>query len=385
MIGFSFTKGTQILVAKRVGAKQDKEVGEIIDHTIVLLGVLAVVILLFLLLASNFVLSYLLESQEILKFSKAYLDLRAPGILFSFMGSVLIALFSGIGRTGILGLVLVLMSVVNIGFNYLLVFGMYGFPEMGIAGAGLASLIAEVTALVLLLSASLKKKYRIKYALFKFKKIRGVLMREMTSISLPLVGQQLIGLSAWFTFFTLIEKMGEKELAVSNIVKMIYMFCGISTYGFASATNTIVGNLWGQRNIGEIYPALFRLGVMSTAFAAVMAGFIALFPQESLYLFSNDESAKTMAGPLVYVVAVALIIYSGATIIFNGIISIGSTKISLLVEIAAIVIYMGYLWLTFFRLQSGLEVLWASEWLYWLIIGSLSLLYLRFSGWQKKI
>ena len=64
--------------------------------------------------------------------------------------------------------------------------------------------------------------------------------------------QSFLSLSSWFIFFIIIEKLGERELAISHIIRSIYMVLMIPLFGFSSATNTLVSNLIGQGRSGQV-------------------------------------------------------------------------------------------------------------------------------------
>ncbi len=94
---------------------------------------------------------------------------------------------------------------------------------MGIQGAALASVIAEASSTVFLFIATRTALDPIKYALFKFAKPDLKVIRRVLGLSVFIMLQYFISMAAWFTFFLIIEKLGEQELAASNIVRSAYM------------------------------------------------------------------------------------------------------------------------------------------------------------------
>lgn len=384
MIGFSYTKGTQILIAQKEGEQQFKAVGIILDNTLVVLTSIALILFFILSFFSLEILDFAIENNDVLYASNDYLVIRKWGFFFSFIGSAMIAYYSGIGKTGVLATAIITMSLSNIALNYILIFGKLGFPALGIKGAAYASNIAEFISMIILLSgvfmANRKKFHRI----FYFNMIKWRVIGRISKLSSPLVVQTIIGLGAWIIFFTLIEKMGSKELAASNIVKQLYTILGIPTFALASTTNTVIGNVIGQKKIQEVIPLLKRMIVISSSFIFIFSLPAFLFPKMFISAIAEDSLVDMSVRPF-YVALLALQLYGFSTVLFNCIASIGSTIASLVVEIIVIIVYVIYLYTIFYVVKTDLSVVWTSEWVYWTTLALLSILYLRFYSWKEKI
>ncbi len=117
MMGFSFTRGTQMLIARRMGELNKHEVGNIVDTTIV--AMLSVAVLFFVLLKvyTHQILSFMLSNQDIISKSEEFLNYRLWGLLPSFVSFVFIAFYSGIGRTPILAASVGVMTFFNVFLN----------------------------------------------------------------------------------------------------------------------------------------------------------------------------------------------------------------------------------------------------------------------------
>src|SRR6218665_595589 len=118
-------------------------------------------------------------------------------------------------------------ALVNILFDYLLIFGKAGFPAMGFNGAAVASVMAEVagfiTVLIVLNVTGLKKKY----GLLKTFVFDRIISKEVFKVSIPLVLQYLISVSTWLVFFLLIASRGDDAKAISNIMRNVFGLAGV--------------------------------------------------------------------------------------------------------------------------------------------------------------
>lgn len=383
MAGFSYTRGAQILIAQKDGQHKHKAIGLILDNMLVVLMGVAFVLWLILALFGDSILHYILSDESVIQASIDYLTIRKWGFFASFFGSALIAYYSGIGRTLILAIAVVSMSFSNIFLNWVLIFGHFGLPALGIKGAAYASNIAEFLSTAIMLIGIAYLNLRERNHLLYFKEIKLSIISKITNLSFPLVLQTLIGLAAWVVFFTLIEKLGKSELAISNNVKQIYTLLGIPTYALASSTNTIIGNLVGQRKLHEIIPTLKRIILVSSICILLFSLPTIFFPRKVLGLLSEESLIEQSVMPL-FVALAALQLYGFSTILFNCIASIGASLHSLVVETITIALYLAFVYFIFYVLETNLTLAWTSEWFYWGSLALLSLSYLSFYDWKKK-
>ena len=130
--GMGFTTGAQILIGRRNGEQNFKQIGKIIDHTFYFVIPFALLLFSLVQLFSSNFLAEIIKSDNILIAANQYLDYRIWGIFFAFINFTFIAFFVGTTQTKILSYVTILMMVVNVVLDYILIFGHFGFSPMGI-------------------------------------------------------------------------------------------------------------------------------------------------------------------------------------------------------------------------------------------------------------
>jgi putative MATE family efflux protein len=383
MIGFGYTRGTQILIARRMGEGNTHKVGEIIDNTIVVMLASSLILFISVQLFAHQFLHWKLNDKEIIDASELFLKYRIWGIIASFVSCVFISFYSGIGKTGVLTVSVGSMSIMNIILNYVLVFGKLGCPEMGIAGSGLASSIAEWFSVVVMVGGVFFKSRRAEFYLFHIRKINFQLIWHMTKVSTPLVLQAVIANGAWFLFFTYIERMGQDKLDISSVLRQLLLIIGIPAWALGSVTNTLISNLAGQNNFEEVRIAIRRICLMSTALVVGQCLVMVLIPREILMLFMYKNPALiSPAIPSLWVVVGALTLMSFSVIIFNGVVSVGeTTHQALYIEIAAVIVYCSYFIMIFHLKCVNLPLVWTAEWIYWITMLSGSIYMLH----RKKV
>jgi putative MATE family efflux protein len=383
MIGFSYTKGTQIFVARRLGEKRHEDIGKITDNSLIVMFLFSLLLFVFLRFFAESSLSLLIQDLNVLKASVAFLEVRSYGIVFGFCGSLFLSFYMGIGNTLVILAGILIMSGLNVLLNYILIFGKWGFPQMGIQGAAWASNIAEIVAAIIFVTHAIIAKYHEKFKLFKFR-FSIAIIKDITNLSFPIVMQTFIGLLAWMIFFIFVEKMGTNELAISSVVKSIYTIFGIPAWGFSSAANTIVSNLMGQKRPDEVSKAIKRIVFFSMSFTAILSLPIIFFPEAFMRFYTVDEAVIMGGKYVIYVCMTALIIYSSSTIMFNGIVSTGTSKVSLAIEVIAVVVYLGYIYSIFQIENLSLPLVWTAELFYWFVIALISFIYLKTGRWKTK-
>lgn len=381
--GMGFTTGAQILIGRRNGEQNFAQIGKITDHTFYFVIPFALVLFGLVQLFSGDFLAGIIKSENILLAANQYLDYRIWGIFFAFINFTFIAFFVGTTQTKILSYVTILMMLVNVILDYILIFGHYGFKPMGIEGAAIASLISEGVAFLFILIYTITQVDIKKYKLFAFQKIEKQLFSRLFNVSSPIMLQNFLSLSSWFIFFMIIEKIGEAELAISHIVRSIYMVLMIPLFGFSNATNTLVSNLIGEGRTESVLPVIKKIVLLSLVCTFVLSLICFFIPELLVSFYTNDKQLIVQTINTLRVINFTMFFFCISFILFNGVTGTGNTKASLLIEFINIIIYLTSAYYIGITLQSSLPVVWASEFIYFGCLGLLSYLYLKKGNWKN--
>jgi Na+-driven multidrug efflux pump len=384
-IGFSFSRGGQIMIARRMGEGRPEAVGHTF-HTMLLFELaLAVLMWAFMRFGSPWFFSLFLEhSPAVYEQSLKYIEQRAFGIFFSYAGVALISLYTGIARPGIILAVTVLLAVVNLGLNYCLIFGEFGLPRMGIGGSGLASSIAEGVAFVAFAGYMVYDRKNRPLRIFTVPELDWPMMLQQLRIALPVVAQAAVGQGSWVFFFGMVENLGERSLAISNLARTVYLLLSIPLWGFSSGVNTLISNLIGQARHHEVLPAAWKTGKLCWLVSMLLAVPILLFPGKVLYplLGKSDMSLIGETQPIFYLMLGLLSLSTFGAVLMNALSGTGATWFGLKLQALCIGVYLGYLYYITNFTTLGLAWVWAAELLYWLLMIVLAVAYLRSERWH---
>ena len=384
MLAFGFSTGTQILIGRRNGEKNYHQIGEILINGIIFLLIIASILFAFTRNFSGIILSKLFDSENILDAALEYLDWRIFGIFFASINVMFRAFFVGTTNTKILSINALIMASTNILFDYLLIFGKGGFPEMGIAGAALASVISEAVSALFLIIYALKfidlEKYGFKRISFKgFEIIKSIL-----NISISLMVQNFLSLSTWFLFFIAIEHLGERPLAISNIVRSSYMILSAAVFALSATANTLVSNTIGAGKKDEVMPLIWKIAKMCGGICLVFSVLFFIFPKQLLLIYTSDTALIMDSIPSMRVMLIVVPFIGMANVYFQSVSGTGNTRTALILEIITLMIYIFYIWFSIIYMKFPLEYCWTCEYVYAIFIFLCSFTYLKKGSWKKK-
>jgi len=385
MLGFGFGIGGQILIARRNGERNYREIGKITDNSLYFLMGMGLALFLLIKFFAPAMLRPLISSDAIYQASTDFLQYRIYGIFFAFGNVLLRAFYIGTTHTRVLTYNALIMAGTNVLLDYALIFGHFGFPEMGIKGAAMASSIAEAVSAIYFFTYTFKMVDLKKYDLFSFGRFDWSIVRRTLEISVFVMLQFFVSLAAWFVFFMIVEKLGERQLAISNIVRSAYMVLMIPIFAFGSTANSLVSNLLGKGRPDQVIPVIKRIVLLNFMLIGSVVAVCAVIPRLLISVYTSDPGLLNQTLPSFYVVMTAMLFFSFSNIIFNGVSGTGNTATALTIELVTITIYLIVAYILAVYLKLAIEYIWMCEYVYFLSLGTMSFFYLRYGNWRKKI
>ncbi len=274
-------------------------------------------------------------------------------------------------------------ALCNVFFDYLLIFGKFGLPTMGFNGAAVASVLSEcigmIVVFVVIVYSGLKKKFNL---LSSFAK-DVVISKQILKVALPLILQFILSLATWLVFFLLIETKGPMAKAISNTMRNVFGLAGVFIWAFAGTSNTMVSNLIGQKREDMVIPIIKKISYWSLSLCFIIILILNLFPIHFFKLFGQNETFLEEGIPVIRIVSLGMILMSVANIWLNGLTGTGKTKINLLIEISAILLYLIYTWYFMKYHYVSLAMAWSNEFIYWTTILSMAYFYMKSEKWRK--
>ena len=384
MLFWGFSTGVQILVARRNGEGHYREIGSLVAHAQVLMYALATLLFFVMFFGVRAMLALMVKDPAVAEQAYDYLQVRIFGYFFCSLNFSFRGFYVGIGRTRVITFVTFCMLIVNIFFDYALIFGAFGFPAMSMRGAALASVLAEAVGLLVFLLYTFREIDWRRYWLFTYTALRLRIVKDLLKTGLPLLIQSTVNFFSWFVFFLIIEKMGVLELAVSNLLRSVLVLYFIPINGFCAATSTFVGFLYGSRHPEKIMPFVRRALWPTSVSILIVVIPVLIFPHAILSIFSNEVDIIETARPIIYLISVSIFLQAIGNILFYTVMGLGRTLQAFYIDMCVLVLYICYVWLVALGLQGSLIQVWCAEFVYGGLLTLTILAYMHYLR-RKKI
>lgn len=381
MLGFGFSLGVQVLIARRNGEERYQDIGKVFYQGLIFLSAFAVIVFILSKLFSPALLRMVISSDNVYQATVQYIEWRDYSYLFAFPLLAIRAFFIGTTQTKILTANSLVMVVCNIGFNYLLIFGKAGFPRLGISGAAIGSSLAGLVGLLFLILYMWKHVDKKRYGMRLVFDLG--LSLHLLNISVWTMIRSFFCIAPWFLFFVAIEHLGECELAAANVVRSISMIFFVIVNSFATTTISLVSNLIGAKRTIEVMPTCRRVINLNYAIGIPLILLAFVFSDSLLWLFMNDIAVIHTAFYPLCVMLSTFIISVPAYTYCNTVIGTGNTRIAFIFQMINITIYLFYLFMLSRSPGIPLAVYWTAEQLYVVVLLVLSLVYLKRNRWQS--
>ena len=384
MMAFGFGIGAQIIMARRNGEGRYAEIGPIFYQGCFFLLALAAVLFGLSRYFSSGLLHHVIDSEAVYVATDSYIRWRVFGFFFSFVAVMFRAFFIGTTHTKTLTLNSVVMVLSNVVFNWVLIFGKFGIPALGIAGAAIGSSLAELVSVIFFIVYTWKRVDIRKYGLNRFGRFEFPLLRRILRVSIWTMIQNFVALSTWFFFFLAVEHLGERPLAITNIIRSLSALPFVMVSAFASTSSALVSNLIGAGDTRYVWGTIRQCIRMSYGFTLAVLLIFVLAPSTILRIYTDSAELIAASVPSLLVLASSYLISVPAYICFQTVSGTGNTRTALLLELASLTIYVFYIYYIVLSLRADVAVCWTSEHIYSTCILLFSYLYLRKGNWQQN-
>ena len=377
--------GAQILIARRIGQKNIDAIGRIFGTSIIVHLLLAGILFIFLQLAIPSMLQSYSKYQDLALAQIDFISIRSFALFFAMISLPIQAFFFATGKTWIVLISALITASSNIILDYVLIFGKIGLPEMGLEGAALASTLADGLGMLFLIVFLIFSKMRKEYALFSHFSFNIVSFKELIKIGSPIMFQGLIALSTWTIFFTWIEQMGKFELTVSQNIRSIYFLAFIPIWGFSATTKTYISQYIGKNDFQSLKIIQKRIQFLTMLFLSVIIIGATFFPSSLISMINPAEEYVEKSAEILRFISISTLIFGFGSVYFQTINGSGNTMITFTIEVISVIIYLISAYILIKVLKSDIYWIWSVEYIYFGTMGLLSIGYLRFFDWKKKV
>lgn len=332
------------------------------------------------------------HEPKIMELEIDYFVVLTSGSSFALFGAAVSAYFFGRGLTKPVMMANIAAALVNVPLDYALIFGWWIFPELGIVGAGVATVAGWITALLILSALVFTKKNDETYHVLRGWKPEWQMMKRLVRFGAPSAAQLFVEFTAQTWFMFMLGALGRIELAASNIAFAINSLTFMPMLGLNMATATLVGQAMGGGKPKLAEKASYHALHLAFIYMVSVAALILLFAGNLMDVFKGSDPQSLAEFPLVretgiillYYVALYSLVDSVNLIFFGTLKGSGDTVFMMKMIISCVIVVLLVPMLTL-RLMDmvSLHSLWIVFTSYIFILAFLVFLRFRSRKWQK--
>lgn len=383
-IAIGFSMATTAIIARRTGEKKPDAAARSAVQAIIVSFAVAVPISLIGIFYGPQLLTLMGAGPEIVDGFSSYTSIML-GFNFVIMFLFVInSVFRGAGDAAISMRVLWLANGINIVLDPVLIFGLGPFPELGIAGAAIATTIGRGTGVIYQFYRLFDGKGRIKL-MRKHLILQWNVMKSLIRVSLGGIGQFIIATSSWIGLVRIIAEFGSVALAGYTIAIRILIFSILPSWGMSNAAATLVGQNLGAGQPERAEKSTWIAAMVNMAFLGMVGLFFYFFADELVRIFTAEEDVIEVGARCLRIMSIGYLAYAFGMVIIQAFNGAGDTNTPTLINF--ICFWMVEIPLAYFL---ALPLGWAEDGVFYSIViaesllGIIGFVLFRKGKWKSK-
>ena len=306
LIGFVFSIGLSMavtpLVGKAYAEKKGKEIVELFQNSFLFIIVMALLIML-LLFSVYFFMDYMGQQTQVVELAKPYYLLLIISLFPFLLFSVYKQFVEGLGNTAVAMYITIVANIINIVLNYALIFGKFGFPEWGIVGAGVATLVSRICMwLLFIVVVRYNITWRTYIESFSWSLFSSKVVKRLSAVGFPIGGQMFLEISAFGIATIMVGWLGDVSLAAHQIAQIMAHVSFMGILGVAAACTVRVSHEYGRKNVRDL-----KMSIIASRHIVLLMTFCTAILYISLrnyipLIFTTDVEVIRIASSLIVLV-----------------------------------------------------------------------------------
>jgi multidrug resistance protein, MATE family len=279
-----------VLCGKYNGAGLYKKVGKSFVDAFWVIVVVGIVFSAALYVGAYYIYYFLGVTPKMIHLGIPFLRVRALGVLFLFVYLAFVSFLRSLKNTKTPMCIFVLGAFVFIAFDYVLIFGKYGFPELGLLGSAWATTIQYVFMCFLAMGYIFFGTERRQYAIQLFTSFDKDSMRRVFTLSWPMIVDKASIAMAYIWLGKMIAPMGKYAMASYTVIKDMERFAFLPAVAFAQIITFLVSNDFGKENWRGISSNIKKIVFLTSLMVFTLLLILSLFPETFIRLFDHKDT-----------------------------------------------------------------------------------------------
>lgn len=323
LIFFGLTSGAAVLTAQYWGKKDIRTIEKVMGITMRFALFVAIIFTALALLIPEQIMSIFTNEASVRAEGVSYLRIVALSYIFVAITMIYLNIMRSVERVIIASCVYLGSLFINFGLNWILIFGKFGIEPMGIRGAALATLIARIFELVIVVIYAIKMNKEVRFHLKDLWTVDKLLMKDFFRFSVPVMLNELIWGTGVAANAAIIGHLGQSVVAANSVTQVIRQLAMVITFGLANATAIILGKTIGEQKeeLAKVYAKkLVRITLITGVVGSIVVLLAGQVAGRSLNL---SEEAANYLNIMIFVMSYFVIAQAYNTTMIVGVFRAG--------------------------------------------------------------
>lgn len=296
-----------VLASQYWGEKKTEPIVKLTGIALRLGIITSIVIVAICAVAPESVLRIFTDEPAIIAQGIAYLGIIKWTFILFIVTQILMCSLRSIGTVKISFYISVISLIVNVCLNYMLIFGKFGFPEMGIRGAAIGTLIARIVEFVIVVIYIAKKETKIKLFTAGLFHVDKLLRKDYTKVYIPIMCSQVLwGVSVPMQT-AILGHLSADAIAANSVATTFYQYLKVIVIAMSSTSAVMIGNAIGRGDMGRIKSDARTLAVIDVIIGLILGMALIALRKPLLSLYSLTDDATTMALHLIVIMGFVMV------------------------------------------------------------------------------
>jgi len=346
-VGEALSVGTIVISGQFNGQNSFENVGRTIRDAFWITTIIGILFGSFLFFGASTIYAWYGVSDEIITLGVPFLRLRAVGVLCMFIYLALVGFLRGIKNTRTPMKIFIFGSILFVFFDYVLIFGKWGFPAMGLQGSAIATIIQYGSMMTLALGYVLFNEKNRKYGIKLFSTLTDVsYVKHLLSVSWPVMLDKAVMAWAYVWLGKMVATMGTNGIAAACVVKDMERFAFLPALAFAQVITFLVSNDVGIKNWEGIKVNIKKIMILASGMVSIVLGFF-IYKREYIIAIFDKKGDFTDLAMQAFPLLSIFIIFDLIQLILSGALrGAGNVRIVMIVRFVTCFCYfvpMSYL------------------------------------------
>lgn len=351
--------GITALVARNKGTNDAKQANLVVRQGLMFTFCITIILSIWGVVFARPMVVFMGSTEELVtQWATQYLQIQMAGFLTMALTSTVTAALRAVGDSKTCMIYNLIANAVNVVFNWLLIYGNCGFPEWGVAGASLATVIGQFVAFIIAFAVLIRGngflKLEFKLGFMPDKNVLG----NIINIGLPAMAEQLLMRAGMIIFAKTVASLGTTPYATHQVCMNIQALSFMTGQAFAVSATSLMGQSLGKRRVDMAQAYCSRTRSVGFAFSLVLAVVFVFFGSQIVGLYNSDAEIIKMGGKIMLFVAFLQPFQSSQFIIAGGLRGAGDTKTTAVITFITVLLVRPLVAIVMVNLGFGLYGAW---------------------------